>query len=165
MLPLAPATARRSPAEEGLVVRSVLKNTTSDQVLASIQRRFAPNTASGRGPQMRRICRWLIRFNIAPSDLLMQRRTKQIQPTDLKMRAIGAVVREFRERAGHSQERLSGECGFDRTYISRVERGIINPTVGRLWQIADALETPLSQLAKRMELWIVNQERRPKKPN
>ena len=69
----------------------------------------------------------------------MQRRQKQIQPTDLKMRAIGAVVREFRERAGHSQERLSGECGFDRTYISRVERGIINPTVGRLWQIADAL--------------------------
>jgi len=46
-----------------------------------------------------------------------------------------AVVREFRGRAGHSQERLSGECGFDRTYISRVERGIINPTVvgyGRL---------------------------------
>jgi len=95
----------------------------------------------------------------------MQRRQKQIQPTDLKMRAIGAVVREFRERAGHSQERLSGECGFDRTYISRVERGIINPTVCRLWQIADALKTPLSQVAKRMELWIVNQERRPKKPS
>jgi len=89
----------------------------------------------------------------------MQRRTKQIQPTDLKMKAIGAVVREFRERAGHSQERLSGECGFDRTYISRVERGIINPTVGRLWQIADALKTPLSQLTKRMELWITDQLR------
>ena len=89
----------------------------------------------------------------------MQRRQKQIQPTDLKMRAIGAVVREFRERAGHSQERLSGECGFDRTYISRVERGIINPTVGRLWQIADALETPLSQLAKRMEVWLASRER------
>ena len=89
----------------------------------------------------------------------MQRRQKQIQPTDLKIRAIGAVVREFRERAGHSQERLSGECGFDRTYISRVERGIINPTVGRLWKIADALETPLSHLVKRMELWIADQVR------
>jgi transcriptional regulator with XRE-family HTH domain len=95
----------------------------------------------------------------------MQRRQKQIQPTDLRMKAIGAVVREFRKRAGHSQERLSGDCGFDRTYISRVERGIINPTVGRLWQIADALETPLSQIAKRMELWIVNQERRAKRPS
>ena len=74
-------------------------------------------------------------------------------------------MRDLREKAGHSQERLSGECGFDRTYISRVERGIINPTVSRLWKIADALKTPLSQIAKRMELWIVNQERRPKKPS
>ena len=95
----------------------------------------------------------------------MQRRHKQIQPTDLKIRAIGAIVREFRKMAGHSQERLSGECGFDRTYISRVERGIINPTVSRLWRIADALETPLSQIAKRMELWIVGQERGGKKPS
>jgi transcriptional regulator with XRE-family HTH domain len=95
----------------------------------------------------------------------MQRRQKQIHPTDLRLKAIGAVVREFRKRAGRSQEHLSGECGFDRTYISRVERGIINPTVGRLWQIADALETPLNQIAKRMELWIVNQARRPRAPS
>ena len=95
----------------------------------------------------------------------MQRRQRQIQPTDLKAKAVGVVVRELREQAGQSQERLSGECGFDRTYISRVERGIINPTVSRLWKIADALKTPLSQIAKRMEVWIVNQERRPKKPS
>jgi hypothetical protein len=37
--------------------------------------------------------------------------------------------------------------------------------VSRLWKIADALKTPLSQIAKRMELWIVNQERGPKKPS
>jgi transcriptional regulator with XRE-family HTH domain len=95
----------------------------------------------------------------------MQRHQRQIQPTDLKAKAVGVVVRELREQAGHSQERLSGECGFDRTYISRVERGIINPTVSRLWKIADALKTPLSQIAKRMEVWIVNQERRRKKPS
>lgn len=95
----------------------------------------------------------------------MQRHKKQIQPTDLKARAVGGVVRELREQAGRSQERLSGECGFDRTYISRVERGIINPTVSRLWQIADVLKAPLSHIAKRMELWIVNQERGTKKPS
>ena len=89
----------------------------------------------------------------------MQRGQRQIHPSDVKARAVGVVVRELREQAGHSQERLSGECGFDRTYISRVERGIINPTVGRLWRIADALATPLSQIVKRMELWIVSQER------
>jgi len=93
----------------------------------------------------------------------MQRRKKQIQPTDVRLRAIGAVVREFRERAGHSQERLSADCGFDRTYISRVERGIINPTVSRLWRIADMLETPLSKLAGQMESWVADHERSPRR--
>jgi transcriptional regulator with XRE-family HTH domain len=88
----------------------------------------------------------------------MQRRQRQIQPTDLKAKAIGVVVRELRDQAGLSQERLSADCGFDRTYISRVERGIINPTMSRLWQIAEVLNTPLSQMAKRMELWIASQE-------
>ena len=89
----------------------------------------------------------------------MQRRKKQIHPSDLRSRAIGAVVREFRERAGHSQERLSADCGFDRTYISRVERGIINPTVSRLWRIADVLEVSLTELAGQMERWVKERER------
>jgi transcriptional regulator with XRE-family HTH domain len=93
----------------------------------------------------------------------MQRRKKQIQPTDVRLRAIGAVVREFRERAGRSQERLSADCGFDRTYISRVERGIINPTVSRLWRIADMLETPLSKLTGQMEMWVADHERSPRR--
>jgi len=93
----------------------------------------------------------------------MQRRKKQIHPSDLRLRAIGAVVREFRERAGHSQERLSAECGFDRTYISRVERGIINPTVSRLWRIADILETPLGQFTSKMEVWVADHERPPRR--
>lgn len=89
----------------------------------------------------------------------MQRRKKQIQPSDLRLKAIGAVVREFREHARQSQERLSADCGFDRTYISRVERGIINPTVSRLWRIADVLDTPLSQIAAQMERWVKERER------
>jgi transcriptional regulator with XRE-family HTH domain len=89
----------------------------------------------------------------------MQRRQRQIQPTDLKAKAIGVVVRELRDQAGLSQERLSAECGFDRTYISRVERGIINPTVSRLWRIADALDTPLSKLIGQMELWVADHDR------
>ena len=95
----------------------------------------------------------------------MQRRQKRIHVTDPRLRAIGAVVRQFREQAGHSQERLSAECGFDRTYISRVERGIINPTVSRLWRIADVLETPLSKLTGQIELWFADHERpSPRRP-
>lgn len=95
----------------------------------------------------------------------MQRRQSQIQPANLKKKAIGVVVSEFRREAGFSQERLSADCGFDRTYISRVERGIINPTVSRLWRIAEILGSPLSEMARRMEVWIVSQERRIKKPS
>ena len=89
----------------------------------------------------------------------MQRRQRQVQPTYLKAKAVGIVVRELRKQAGHSQERLSADCGFDRTYISRLERGILNPTVSRLWTIADVLETPLSKLTEQMELWIADHER------
>jgi len=84
-----------------------------------------------------------------------QRPKRHIQPVALKEKAVGAVLREFRERAGQSQETLSAECGFDRTYISRVERGIINPTISRLWKIADSLDAPLSQIVKRMENWVI----------
>lgn len=39
------------------------------------------------------------------------------------------------------------------TYISRVKRSIINPTISRHWKIADALDTPLSQIVKRLKSW------------
>jgi transcriptional regulator with XRE-family HTH domain len=81
----------------------------------------------------------------------MQRRARQLQPTNPKRKAIGAVVAEFRRSAGFSQESLSAECGFERTYLSRVERGILNPTAIRLWMIADALKVPFHEMVRRME--------------
>ena len=69
----------------------------------------------------------------------------------LRERGIGRLPRAA--AISRSQENLSADCGFDRTYISRVERGIINPTISRLWRIADALNAPLSQIVKAMEGW------------
>ena len=86
----------------------------------------------------------------------MQRRSRQIQPTNLKRKAIGAVVTEFRRAAGFSQERLSADCGFERTYLSRVERGILNPTASRVWAIADALKVPFHEMVHRMEKWVAD---------
>ncbi len=61
---------------------------------------------------------------------------------------------DFRHRAGISQEQLAADCGFDRTYISRLERGVLNPTVARLWKISDCLNTPFHVLVKGMEDWV-----------
>jgi transcriptional regulator with XRE-family HTH domain len=97
----------------------------------------------------------------------MQRRARHIQPTDLKRKAIGAAVAELRRAAGFSQERLSADCGFERTYLSRVERGILNPTAIRVWTIAEALKCRFANwlVALRRGRWsrLVGESVRPPK--
>ncbi len=71
----------------------------------------------------------------------------------------GRRMSEFRKRAGLSQEALSNRCGFERTYLSRVERGILNPTAIRLWKIAEALEAPFHSMVGAMEAWVGSQKK------
>jgi transcriptional regulator with XRE-family HTH domain len=61
-------------------------------------------------------------------------------------RRVGLNVRKFRGELGLSQEELAFEAGLHRTYISGVERGIRNPTVTVLEQIARALDVPAGRL-------------------
>jgi transcriptional regulator with XRE-family HTH domain len=58
------------------------------------------------------------------------------------MRAQALVARNLRRlrvERSLSQEALAGDAGIDRTYVSRLERGLENPTVAILEQLADAL--------------------------
>lgn len=48
-------------------------------------------------------------------------------------------LRRLRVGRGLSQENLAVDARIDRTYVSRLERGLENPTVGILEQLADAL--------------------------
>lgn len=50
-------------------------------------------------------------------------------------------LRRLRVRRGLSQENLAVDAGIDRTYVSRLERSLENPTVGVLEQLADALNS------------------------
>jgi transcriptional regulator with XRE-family HTH domain len=50
-------------------------------------------------------------------------------------------LRRLRVGRGLSQENLAVDAGIDRTYVSRLERGLENPTVGVLDQLAEALDT------------------------
>jgi transcriptional regulator with XRE-family HTH domain len=61
---------------------------------------------------------------------------------------IGRKVAEFRKGKGWSQEQLGFECKLHRTYISQVERGVINPTVGSLESIAKKLDVACWQLVE-----------------
>ena len=61
-------------------------------------------------------------------------------------RQVGLNVRQIRKERGWSQEDLAFESGLDRTYISGVERGIRNPTVLVLHEMAQALRVPAARL-------------------
>lgn len=66
---------------------------------------------------------------------------------DVKRR-VGRNIKKFRLERGFSQEALALECGRDRTYVSGVERGVRNPTVVVLEEIAKALKVPTFELLK-----------------
>jgi transcriptional regulator with XRE-family HTH domain len=53
---------------------------------------------------------------------------------------FGASVRKLRESKDWSQENLAEAAKLHRTYISGVERGIRNPTLSVIIQIARALK-------------------------
>jgi transcriptional regulator with XRE-family HTH domain len=64
---------------------------------------------------------------------------------------IGGNVRRLRLAAGLSQEELVHRAGIDRTYLSDIERGISNPTVQMLSDIAAVLAVPLVVLLVPMD--------------
>lgn len=61
-------------------------------------------------------------------------------------RLVGLNLKTYRKAAGFSQEGLALECGLHRTYVSGVERGVRNPTVLVLAQLAEHLGIPASKL-------------------
>jgi transcriptional regulator with XRE-family HTH domain len=59
-------------------------------------------------------------------------------------RALGAAIRQLREKRGLSQERLAVLARLHRNYVGGIERGERNPTFTNLTKIAGALEVRLS---------------------
>jgi len=55
-------------------------------------------------------------------------------------------LRAYRKEAGFSQEGLALEAGVDRTYVSQIERGIGNPSLGVLCRLADILGLTVQDL-------------------
>lgn len=54
--------------------------------------------------------------------------------------SLGRVLRSQRIQKGLSQEELAHRVGLDRTYISLLERGLRQPTLGTLVKLSQALE-------------------------
>ena len=54
-------------------------------------------------------------------------------------RAFGRLLRQWRDERGLSQERLAELSGCDRSYLSRLERGINAPSLTVMVELATAL--------------------------
>lgn len=64
---------------------------------------------------------------------------------------FGAAVRRHRERQRLSQEDFADKAGIHRTYVSAVELGKVQVSIGVAFKLAAALGVPLSRLWREVE--------------
>lgn len=65
--------------------------------------------------------------------------------------ALGQAIRELRRNRGETQEELALRCEISPKTLSLIERGEANPTWATVRDIASALGTSISDLAKLAE--------------
>src|SRR5712671_164406 len=58
---------------------------------------------------------------------------------------VARNIRRLRVARGLSQEMLAVDAGIDRTYVSRLERGLENPSVAVLEKLARALSSNIEE--------------------
>lgn len=66
-------------------------------------------------------------------------------------KAFGKVLQRFRKARGFSQEELSFHSQLDRTFISRLEGGLRQPTISTIIKIAKALDVSAASIVAEME--------------
>ncbi len=64
------------------------------------------------------------------------------------LKKLSENIKVRRKELNISQEKLADKCGFDRTYISLLERAKRNPSFLNLKKLSSGLEINLSDLIK-----------------
>ena len=59
---------------------------------------------------------------------------------------IGRLLRKKRAEKKITQEALALQCGIDRSYLGRIERGEVNITVLKLYELASVLQIDAKEL-------------------
>jgi transcriptional regulator with XRE-family HTH domain len=60
--------------------------------------------------------------------------------------ALGHAVRALRQARGLTLEALADQAGINVTYLSDIERGRGNPTIGKLGDLAIAFDIRVSEI-------------------
>ena len=64
---------------------------------------------------------------------------------------FGTVLRKHRNAQGISQEAFADKAGIHRTYISSIELGKVQVSIGIAHKLARTLEVPLSKMWRDVE--------------
>lgn len=59
---------------------------------------------------------------------------------------VGLQIQRIRELKGLSQQDLAAKCNFEKSNMSRLEAGKVNPTLSTLEKVASALEINIIEL-------------------
>jgi len=59
---------------------------------------------------------------------------------------VGKQIQKLRESKGISQQDLAAKCNFEKSNMSRLEAGRVNPTLSTLGKVANALDVTLAEL-------------------
>lgn len=59
---------------------------------------------------------------------------------------VGKNIQKLRELKGISQQDLAAKCNFEKSNMSRLESGGVNPTLSTLEKVANALDITLAEL-------------------
>jgi transcriptional regulator with XRE-family HTH domain len=65
--------------------------------------------------------------------------------------ALGAAIRKLRGKSGATQEEIAQDAGITVAHLSKIERGLTNPTWGTVSAIAGALGVSMVEVARRVE--------------
>ena len=59
---------------------------------------------------------------------------------------VGKRIQKLREIKGISQQDLADKCNFEKSNMSRLEAGRVNPSLSTLEKVANALEVNIIEL-------------------
>ncbi|MBL4830990.1 MAG: helix-turn-helix transcriptional regulator [Aliivibrio sp.] len=69
---------------------------------------------------------------------------------DIKQ-AFALTLKELRKSKGFSQEALALDAGLDRSFLSKIERGINQPSLETIFSLAKVLKCSASDIMKTTE--------------
>lgn len=86
---------------------------------------------------------WNEDLDIEAETIYEEGKTVKVEETSPSMMVANAIV-EARDKSGLSQKELAKLTGIDQSDISKIERGVGNPSVNTLDRIAKALDARLN---------------------